>query len=109
MTESLKILAQLSPSANTLSTLYTVPSSTSAVVSSIVMCNTTSNSINVRVSLASAGAADDIKQYLYYDLPIIANDTFIATIGISLASTDVIRVQASSTGIAFNLLGVEVS
>lgn len=109
MSEALKILAQVSPAATTLTPLYTTPASTSTVVSSIVICNTNATAVTFRVSLAPAGASDTINQYIYYDLPLIANDTFIATIGISLATTDVIRVQASATNVSFNLLGVEVS
>lgn len=56
-----------------------------------------------------SGNADDPSQYLYYDLPLDANDTFIATIGLTLANSDVIRVQAASNGIAFNFFGIEMS
>lgn len=109
MTETNKILAQLSPSATTLTTLYTVPSVTSTAVSSLVICNTNSSSVTFRVSVAAAGAADNIKQYIYYDLPLLANDTFIATIGITLATTDLIRVYASSTNVSFSAYGVEIT
>jgi hypothetical protein len=109
MAETLKVLAQLSPSATTLTTLYAVPSSTSTVISSLIICNTTGSTVTFRVSLAPAAAADNIKQYLYYDLPLLANDTFIATIGISLATTDLIRVYASATNVSFTATGVEVT
>ena len=109
MAETLKVLAQLSPSINTLTTLYTVPSSTSTVVSSIIICNQNSTPAVFRISIAIAGAADNVKQYLYYDLPILANDTFIATIGISLATTDVIKVYSTETNLSFTATGVEVT
>lgn len=107
--ETLKILGQSVPTATTLTALYTVPASTSAVISSIVICNqNSSTTIKFRISLAKAGAADTPAQYLYYDLPLIANDTFIATIGISLATTDVIRIQSDTASVSFNVLGCEV-
>jgi hypothetical protein len=37
-----------------------------------------------------------------------ANDTFIATVGFTLASTDVVRVLAANNNLAFSLFGVEV-
>ena len=79
--ETLKILGQLVPSASSLSALYTVPALTMASVSSVVVCNQNSGLwIAFRVSLAVSGAADDPNQYIYYDLPLDPNDTFIATI-----------------------------
>ncbi len=109
MTETLKILGQLTPAATTLSDLYAVPGGTSASISSIIVCNQNASSISFRISLAAAGAADNSKQYLYHDLTLLAHDTFIATIGISLASTDVVRVYASSGNVSFNICGIEVS
>jgi hypothetical protein len=61
------------------------------------------------VSIAVAGAATSNKDYIYYDLPIGANDTFIATIGITLATTDEVRVYASNTNLSFSLYGSEIT
>jgi len=107
MTDFVKVLGQLTPSANTLTAAYTVPALTSTVVSSIVICNTNSSFIVFRVSIAIGGAADTIAQYIYYDLPMDPNDTFIATIGVSLATTDVIRVRSDTSNVSFNIFGVE--
>jgi hypothetical protein len=104
-----KLLGQVLPPATTLTLLYTVPTGTVTVVSSIVICNTSGSPANVRVSVAYGGAADDRKQYVYYDLPITANDTFVATIGITLNTTDVIRVQSSVLDVTFNLFGIEAT
>lgn len=108
-TETLKVLGQVNPSATTLTTLYTVPSATQASCSSIVVCNQAGSSATFRVSIQVAAAADNAKQYLYYDETVPANDTFIGTIGITLGATDVVKVYASSTTLSFNLFGVEVA
>ena len=108
MSESYKVLAQLSPLPGMLTTVYTVPAATSTTISSIVICNTTALSTTFRISIQIAGAADNIKQYIYYDLPILNNDTFIATIGMTLAAGDVVAVNAGST-LSFNIFGVEIS
>lgn len=107
MAQTLKTLAQLNPSATTLTTLYTVPGATSTAVSSIVVCNQAGSDATFRVSVQIAAAADNAKQYLYYDTVVEANDTFIATIGISLATTDVVKVYASSGTLSFSLFGTE--
>ena len=109
MADTIKVLAQLNPNATTLTDLYTVGAGVSAVVSSIVVCNQAATAGTFRISVAVAGAADNIKQYIYYDIAIPAKDTFIATIGLSLATTDKIRVYASSASFSFSAYGVEVS
>lgn len=73
--------------------------------SSLVICNRTNTQKTFRLSIAVANAADDPKQYLYYDTIVAANDTFIATIGITLANTDVVRCYGDSN-LTFQLFGV---
>lgn len=102
-----KVLGQSAPSATTLTDAYTVPASTQATVSSITVCNRSSTATSFRVSVAIAGAADANAQYLYYDVPIGGNDTFIATIGITLGAADVVRVYATLATLSFNLFGVQ--
>ena len=108
MADLFKVLGQAKPSAATLTTGYTVPASTTAVVSSIVVCNQSSVATSFRISLAIAGAADTAAQYLYYDVSIDGNDTFVATIGAGLAATDVVRVYNTLATLSFNVLGVEI-
>jgi len=107
--EAIKVLAQLDPAATTLSDLYTVPASTQVTVSSLVVANRTGGMVAFRVSVAIAGAVDAAKQYLYYDVTLTKNNTFVATIGITLGAADVVRVHTDTAGVSFNLFGVEVS
>lgn len=109
MAEALKVLGQIVPSATTLTAVYTVPAVTQATVSSISVCNQNATSVTFRISVAVNGAADDPKQYMYYDLPLLENDTFIATVGLSLAAGDVIRVRSSTANVSFNVFGVELT
>lgn len=92
---------QSKPSAATLTALYTVPAVTSAVCSTITVCNQSSVATSFRISVAPAGAADATSQYLYYDVAIPGNDTFATTIGIALATTDVIRVYNTLATLSF--------
>ena len=107
MAETQKVLGQSAPLAATLTALYTAGAK--AVASSLVICNRGPAGINARVSVAVSGAADDSKQYLYYDLPVPANDTFIATIGVTLGVGDVVRVYSDLATASFNLFGVEIT
>src|SRR5512139_1977479 len=109
MAETRKVLGQAALAATTLTAVYTVPGATQAVVSTVVLCNRDVTDATVRLSVAVAGAANDSKQYLYYDLPLPANDTFCATLGIALGAADVIRAYASTANVSVNVFGVEIA
>jgi len=110
MAEKIKVLAQLLPVKNTLSDLYVVPAATSTAVSSIIICNQNGVvQISFRVSIAVNGVSDDLSQYIYYDMPLATNDTFIATVGLTLNSGDVVRVYTNNSNVSFSLYGSEVS
>jgi hypothetical protein len=109
MAEFRRVLAQSAPAATTLTDILTIAAATECVISSVVVCNRDASATTFRVSVAPNGAADANEQYLYYDVPIPANDTFIATVGITLDATDVIRVYAGNTRLSFNLFGVLIT
>jgi hypothetical protein len=109
MATAYKVLGQSSPAATTETDLYTVPAATSAVASSVIVCNRSAVLATFRISIAVGGGATTNKDYIYYDLPIGANDTFIATIGVTLATTDKVKVYASNTNLSFSLYGSEIS
>ena len=109
MAEAFKILGQSGPGVATLTDLYTVPAATSATVSTLTICNRSATATSFRVSVATAGAADAVTQYIYYDQSIDGNSTYAATLGMTLAATDKIRVQATLATLTFCAFGVEVS
>jgi hypothetical protein len=104
-----KVLAQVNPTAATETDAYTVPGATSAVVSTVVIANRSSTITTFRMSVAVAGAAANAKQYLFYDNQINGNSSITATLGITLAATDVIRVYATLANLSFNVFGQETS
>ena len=110
MANTYKILGQVAPDATEETDLYTVQApATSAVCSSIVICNRGTAATTFRVSISSAGDPTENKDYLYYDVTLAGNDTFIATIGITLNLDDIIRVYAGNVNLSFNLFGTELS
>lgn len=108
MAETRKVLGQSVLPATTLTALYTVPAATQAVVSTIYVCNR-SSSASFRLSVAVAGAVDDPSQYIYYDIPIPSNETFAATVGITIGPTDEIRGYASNSNLTVTIFGVEIT
>jgi hypothetical protein len=109
MATNYKVLGQSSPAATTETDLYTVPSATSTVASSVIVCNRSAVLSTFRISIAVGGGATSNKDYIYYDLPIGANDTFIATIGVTLSATDKVKVYSSNTNLSFSLYGSEIN
>ncbi len=109
MATTYKVLGQSNPSATTATTLYTVPSSTKAVVSTITVCNQAGSAGSFRIAVRPGGATLAAQHYVAYDVAIAANDTTAITLGLTLATTDVITVYASSTSLSFNAYGSEIS
>ena len=107
MATARKVLGQSNPSAITLTTLYTVPALTDAVASTIIICNRSATATSFRVAIRPAGASISNEHYIYYDVAIGGYDTFIATVGITLATTDVVSVYANDATLSFNLFGQE--
>lgn len=87
--------------------LYTVPSSTSTVCSTLVICNQ-SVSTNFRVAVRPAGATLAVQHYIIFDNFVNQYDSVFLTLGISLATTDIITVVAGTSNISFSLFGSEI-
>ena len=104
-----KVLGQENPSATTLTTLYTVPASKEAVVSTISVANLTATSATFRLAVRPAGASITNAHYIGYDITVGASDSTLITVGLTLATTDVISVYASTADLVFQAFGDEAS
>ena len=104
-----KVLGQSNPSSNTNTDLYTVPSTTSTVCSTLVICNQAASAATFRVAIRPAGAAIASQHYLSYDSNLNANDSITLTIGMTLATTDIVTVRANSASVSFSLFGSELT
>jgi glucose-6-phosphate dehydrogenase assembly protein OpcA len=104
-----KVLGQSNPAATTATTLYTVPASRSTVVSTIAVANQGAASATYRIAIRPAGETLAAKHYLAYDSSVTANNSTMITIGVTLATTDVITVYASTATMSFSAFGTEIS
>lgn len=109
MPTNYKVLGQSNPAATTLTSLYTVPSATEAVVSSISVANLAATSATYRIAVRPDGASIANQHYIAYDITLGASDTTIITVGLTLNAADVISVYASNTNITFQAFGSEIS
>ena len=109
MATTYKVLAQSAPSATTATPIYTVPSATSAVVSTIVVANRAAAPATYRIAVRPGGASLANQHYIAYDVTVGASDSTTLTLGITLATTDVVEVYASTANLSFNAFGSEIS
>jgi glucose-6-phosphate dehydrogenase assembly protein OpcA len=108
-TTTYKTLGQAAPAATTSTDLYIVPAATSAIVSTITIANRAATDATFRISQSLTGAALANKDYLVYDATVPASGFITLTLGITMATTDKLRVYASSGDISFNAFGTELS
>jgi glucose-6-phosphate dehydrogenase assembly protein OpcA len=109
MPTNYKVLGQSNPSATTATTLYTVPSATQAVVSTIVVANLSTTAATFRIAIRVNGATLANSQYVAYDVTVGASDSTALTLGITLGAADVITVYASTANVTFTAFGSELS
>lgn len=110
MATTYKILGQVAPAANVSggTQLYAVNSNTSAVVSSLSICNRGTSAATYRIAIREDNSALSDKQYLAYDATVPGNTTTSYTLGITLSATDSITVSASTANVTFQAFGSEI-
>ena len=109
MPTTYKVLGQQAPSAASLTTAYTVPSSTSTVVSTITATNRSGNVDRIRIAVRPAGASISNEHYIVYDDVLDGNVYGQITAGITLDATDVISVYSANGTTSFSAFGSEIS
>jgi len=110
MATTYKVLGQAAPADTANADLYTVPASTEAVISTIVVSNVTATNATCRIFVRVAGAAAAAGNALVYDGSVTANDFTAVTVGITLAATDVITVRSgTANALTFQAFGSEIA
>ena len=107
--ETIKSASYSMPSANTLTNLYVVPSSTQAIISTINVCNTASADATYRIAVSPSGVVTSNANYLVYNATIAGNETVSLTQGVTMAAGDVLAVYANSASVAFNAFKMEIT
>ena len=102
-------VAQSNPAASTPANLYTVPSATSAVISTLTVCNfgTAVAVYDLRIRPAGATATD--AHLLASGVAIAPNETAFITAGVALSATDVVTVEADTDDVTFMAFVSEIS
>jgi len=97
MATAYKVLGQSNPSATT-------------VVSTISVCNQSGSAQTYRIAVRpSADGSTAAKHWIVYGATVAASDSIMLTLGLTLATGDLIRVYASSADLSFGAFGSEIS
>ena len=96
-----KTMVRGAATTNTATTLYTVPASTTAVVTNIVVANTAASSGTFTLALDSVA--------LFSAVTIAANSSAVVDLKQNLTTGKLITGGASATTISFHISGVEIS
>lgn len=104
-----KTLGQAAPADSNNADVYTVASGRQAIVSSIVICNTTGSAATFRVFQRIDGATAATSNAIAYDTSVAANSTTTIEVKITLDASDVLTVR-SGTGnaLTFTVNGSEI-
>ena len=115
MPTAYKILGQTLPTANLLSNVYVVPTSTSAIISTIAVCNQSSANANVDIMIRPINETLANKHYLIKGVTIPRADTMILSPGVTLNASVIVAVNnavasgETAANVSFNVFGVELT
>lgn len=94
---------------STYATLYNTSASTTAVVSTIAICNTSSSSQTYRIAIMGSAGTPGAAEWLVQDAAVAAKDTTFLTLGITLGNSQFIRISSSANTVAFSAYVSEIS
>lgn len=110
MANTYKILGQVAPANSSNADLYTVPSGTAAVVSTIHVANVTDADAKARIFVRQSGDTAVAGNAIAYDVTMAANSMTAFTTGITLAAGDTITVHTeTANALTFHAFGSEVN
>lgn len=88
-------------STSTYATLYSTGPDKTAVISSIIICNTSSSNATYRIGIMGTAGTPSAANWRVYDSTISGNDTVSLTLGIAMQSNRFIRVSSSTNAVTF--------
>ena len=91
----------------TADTLYTCPAATSAIASTILVCNQAATSATYRICISTTTGFES-EGYAVFGATIAANDSVFLTLGVTLDATNkYLLTSASANTVSFSVFGVE--
>jgi hypothetical protein len=105
-----KVLGQSAPADTNNANIYTVPSATNAVVSTVVVANTSNVTTTGRFFVRPDAAAAATSNAVLYDVSFPGKSSTALTLGITLDAADVLTVRSgTANALTFHVFGTEIS
>jgi hypothetical protein len=110
MANAYKILGQANLTTTSDTDIYTVPSATEAVISTLIVANIGTVATTFNLALRPNGETLADKHYIAQGVPIAANDSTTLTLGMTLDAADVVTAAAgTANALSFNIFGTEIT
>lgn len=90
-------------------TLYSTGASTTAVLSTIGVCNTAASAATYRIGVMGSAGSPGAGEHIVYGATVAANDSVFLTLGITLGNTKFVRVSSSANTVDFIAGVAEIS
>lgn len=93
----------------TYATLYNTTATTTAVVSTIAICNRSTSTKAYRIGLDASAGTPNSDEFLVYDASVDGNDTVFLTVGVTLGNNQYIRISSTDNTVSFHAFISEIS
>lgn len=85
----------------TYATLYSTDASTTAILGTIGICNTSSSPATYRIGVMDSAGTPSGAEWRVYDSVVAASDTVFLTVGMTVGPSKFLRVSSSATTVTF--------
>lgn len=96
-------------STSTYATLYTVPATKSAVISTISIANQGVSSVSYRIGITDSDTDPTFTDWIVYDSAVSGNDTTFVTVGLTLTAGQYLKISSSANTTTFMCFISEIS
>jgi len=107
-----KILGQIQPTGNVLTTIYTVPAATNTMISTITICNQSVNTVSINVAVNVSGSAVSTKNFIVGGYSLGGAETLVLEPRISLNVGSILSANVTGanavSNVSINAFGVEI-
>lgn len=85
----------------TYTTLYNTTASSTAVISTIAVCNRGTSNKQIRIGIMGSAGTPAAKDFIVYNASVANSDTSFITVGICLGNSEYLRVSSTDSDITF--------
>lgn len=96
-------------STGTYATLYNTTASTTAVISSLIVTNTSASTATYRVAIMASEGTPAAANWIVYDSTVAGNDMVAFNLGLTLGTSQYIRISSSANTVTFSAYISEIS